>query len=515
MKRILAFALMGVFIVSVVSVAGLSISKSSTKPDTETKDITTTTGTPADNYPDDKRATFCGTGMAKSNTYITEFKIPTVCAQPLAITTDPSGTVWFTESNTGKLAKFDPFTRLFTEYENAKWPKGDRAMMWGIANTDDGNLWYTDEIHHAIWKFSIADKNFSSFKYPVPQGGKSFPQKIVLKGDKILVNDFDGNKITFFDSTQVGQEIKYTSVNSPLNDTVTAALAIDSSEKIWYTAWNFQTGEGNLIRYDPQTSDGTRFNFPAGMRAPNGISVDKDDKIWISDTSSSFFFKFDPQSQLFTKYITSPPKETTFGNSSGIIKTPVTRPYWNSFDELGRLWFNEQTGNSIAVFDPTKESLVEYLIPSQNPNWSDCGGLENCGIAQSLDFTINGKDIWFSEWVENNIGVLDSNIPLPLDVSVDKKNLILSRGDNATLFLTVTPREDLKEPISLTTSTTAGLNDVVVTSENKEVNVEGQPVSVSLNVSADKFALPGTYKILVGAQNHEVTISEYVTVTIK
>ena len=388
-------------------------------------------------------------------------------------------------------------------------------MMWGIANTDDGNIWYTDEIHHAMWKFSIPDKNFSSFKYPVPQGGKSFPQKIVLEGNKILVNDFDGNRITFFDSTQVGQEINYTSVNSPTNGTVTAKLAIDSAGKIWYTAWNFQTGEGNLIRYDPQTSNKTKFDFPLGMRAPNGISIDGDDRIWLSDTSSSFFFRFDPQSQLFTKYITSPPKQTTYGNSSGLIKTPVTRPYWNSFDEIGRLWFNEQTGNSIAVFDPAKESLVEYLIPSQNPNWSDCGALQNCGIAQTLDFTINGKNIWFSEWVENNIGVLDSDTPLPFDLSVDQKNLILGRGENTTLSLTITPREDLKEPITLTTATTAGLNDVIVKSENKEVNVGSQPVSVSLNVSADKFALPGTYKILVGAQDQEVTISEYVTITIK
>ena len=90
-KRLFAFALMAIFIISVVSVAGLSLGKRSTSP------TTTTTGTPADNYPDDKRTTFCGTGVAKSNRYITEFKVPTVCTQPLAITTDSSGAVWFTE----------------------------------------------------------------------------------------------------------------------------------------------------------------------------------------------------------------------------------------------------------------------------------------------------------------------------------------------------------------------------------------------------------------------------------
>ena len=52
----------------------------------------TTTGTPMDNYPDVQRAQFCSSSeFAKSNSYVTEFKIPTPCTQPLAIVTDPDG----------------------------------------------------------------------------------------------------------------------------------------------------------------------------------------------------------------------------------------------------------------------------------------------------------------------------------------------------------------------------------------------------------------------------------------
>ena len=39
----------------------------------------TKTGSPMDNYPDEQRDTFCGTGDAKSNTFVTEYKIPTAC----------------------------------------------------------------------------------------------------------------------------------------------------------------------------------------------------------------------------------------------------------------------------------------------------------------------------------------------------------------------------------------------------------------------------------------------------
>jgi virginiamycin B lyase len=506
-KQLLVAAFFGVILLtSTITIAMIGNTPSNTDS------TTTTTGTPADNYPDDQRASYCGTGAAKSNKYITEFKVPTVCAQPLAVTTDLSGTVWFTESNTGNLGKFDPFSRFFTEYENVNWPKSDQSMMWGIGYSQDNNVWFTDEAHDVIWKFSVLEKNFTTFKYPT--SGDAFPQKLVINGQQIVVNDFTGNKITFLDTAQSGQEIKYSKLNSPTNDTVTAALTIDSNGKVWYTAWKIQEG-GNLLRYDPQTGNGTGFKLPLGILAPNGISASPENKIWVTDAASSLFFSFDPQSQQYTKFITSVPREATYGNSSGLIKTPISRPYWNDLDEKGRLWFNEQTSNSIAVFDPTKESLVEYLVPSQNPNWADCGDRESCGIAQVLDFTISGDKIWFTEWVENNIGLLDSSIPLPIEVNLQPNEVILNKGETSTLSFTITPKEQLDEMVTLTTANTAALNDIVVYGTDKKITIKDQPETVSLSLSADKFALSGTYKLLVGAQYKEVTVSQFITITVK
>ena len=76
----------------------------------------TKTGTPMDNFPDDQRATFCGVEEAKSNSFVTEYKIPTACTQPLAIKVGPNGNVWFIETNTGSIAKFDPVSEQFTEF---------------------------------------------------------------------------------------------------------------------------------------------------------------------------------------------------------------------------------------------------------------------------------------------------------------------------------------------------------------------------------------------------------------
>jgi len=35
---------------------------------------------------------------------------------------------------------------------------------------------------------------------------------------------------------------------------------------------------------------------------------------------------------------------------------------------------NEHNANRIGVFNPSSETLVEYTVPSRNPNWADCEG---------------------------------------------------------------------------------------------------------------------------------------------
>ncbi|MDE1770782.1 MAG: lyase, partial [Thaumarchaeota archaeon] len=85
-KKLLALSFMAIFIVSTVSVAFLGGGRVATQSSKSTG--LTITGTPADNYPDNKRPTFCETGPAQSSKYITEFKVPTACTQPLAINVD-------------------------------------------------------------------------------------------------------------------------------------------------------------------------------------------------------------------------------------------------------------------------------------------------------------------------------------------------------------------------------------------------------------------------------------------
>lgn len=494
--------------------------------------VITTTGTPLDNYPDVQRAQFCSSqDSAKSNTFVKEFKIPTQCTQPLAIVSDPEGNIWFTQTNTGRIAKFEPATEVFTEYNNTKWQQGLRSMMWGIDYSPDGSLWFTDEATDGIWKFSISDKQYSRTNYP--KTADSLPQRLSVVGSQIIVNDFIGNKITFLDPTQSGQGISFLSIPSPVENSVTGSFAVDSQKNIWYTNWIFQQG-GVLVKFNQDKFEESSvaksensttalfdlvdvYTFPKGMTTPNGIAAGNDGKIWIADTSSSFFFSFDPNTESFTKYITSPPQISSFGNSSGLIKSPVSRPYWATISDDDKLIFNEQTANRIGVFDPENESLVEYIIPSTNPNWGDCDGLEHCGLAQIFDFTILGDEIWFTEWVENNIGVIDTSLPLYFNMEVDSQKITLKKGETAQLALSVIPNNSASPSISILSSNTASFTDLLVEHDapSKFVLESDNPKIINVSISASPNALSDIHKVLISAQTDDLVVSKFVTVIIE
>ncbi|MFZ0842364.1 MAG: lyase, partial [Nitrosotalea sp.] len=282
---------------------------------------------------------------------------------------------------------------------------------------------------------------------------------------------------------------------------------------VWYTVWKYQQG-GNLVKYDQKTGNYTQYTLPQEIQAPNGIAIDSEGKLWIMDTASSLFFDFDPSSNQFTKYLTSTPQISSYGNASGLIKTPISRPYWNHFDDQGRLWFNEQVANTLGVYDSSTQSLVEYLVPSKNPNWSDCGTLQDCGVAQVLDFTVYHNKVWFAEWVENNIGVLDSSIPLPIQVNASDTSITIHRGQNATVSLNITPQEQLTSPVSIITANTAGTQNISVIPQNTQLTVDKSKTE-KVTVSADNFANAGTYQLLLGARYQDITVSKYITVTIE
>jgi virginiamycin B lyase len=479
------------------------------------------TGTPADNFSEEQRSKFCGTGDAKSNDYVTEYKIPTDCTLPQAIVTDYDGNIWFVESNTGNVAKFDPVLESFEEFENPLWPKSEHSMMWGMDYAPDGTIWFTEEKYNSVWKFNIQDEEYKRFAFPFVDN--SSPQRLEIQGSQLIINDFKGNRIVLLDYIQSDERLPSYAIPSNNPDAVTADFTMDG-ENIWFTRW-VNNGIGTLMKIDKTQLDllqndgdvvSSSLNIlPATLKTPNGITVDNDRNIWIADSSSSLFFKFNPNSENFTQYVTATPQKSTYGNYTGEIKSPVSKPYWIDVDSFGKLVFNEPGSNRIGIFDPDNESLVEYFIPSQNPHWGDCGDIQNCGISQVFDFVIVDNKIWFTEWAENNLGVVDRTISLPFEIQLDENKISLLPGESKNLDFTLLTRSDnLHSPVSLILLESTEFLDI-----QRNMIFDGDSFSdseiITISLSSDDKIAPGEYKILLGAETEQVSVSKFVTVIIE
>ncbi|WP_255465065.1 lyase [Nitrosopumilus sp. b3] len=466
--------------------------------------------TPAEKYSLDEREQHCGSSKAKTNQYIKEFEIPTPCTQPLSIIADPEGKIWFTQTNTGKIAMFDPESEEFTEYQNEMWSLNGASMMWGIAYTDDNEIWFTDDKYGAIWRFSIPDETYSKFEIK-GKTKKAFPQKIALYNDNFVINDFTGNQMVVLNHEKLDEGQYTNSTLSIPEGFFTSQAVVDSEGNMWFVMWKYQK-EIILVKTNSISQKVEQYTLPESIQAPNGVAIGPLGGIWIADTAGNSFYKFNPEDKKVIEFVTSKPSVLTYGNASGLIKTPITRPYWNAFDSDGKMWFNQQTGNRLAVFDPDSESLIEYDIPSKNPSWSDCGDLTDCGLSQSFGFAFKDKQVWFTEWVENNIGVLDTSITIPISLEIEKEIIAIKQGGQKEIFVTAIPQTN--QNIDLVLSGNSNSELIKIKTNPEPTQISDRMVKIPILIIVDEKAHQGDYKILLSIQLQDVVVSSYVSVRI-
>ena len=137
-------------------------------------------------------------------------------------------------------------------------------------------------------------------------------------------------------------------------------------------------------------------------------------------------------------------------------------------------------------------------------------------MAQIFDFAIDGNQIWFTEWVENNIGVVDTSIELPLTVELDSNVVLMKPGESKNISFVVSPQseKDLSKVSLVVANTHNFLNAKTNSPEPFQLDFEGS-IPINVEISANEDAIPGTYKILLGAQTEDVSISKFVTLTIE
>ena len=125
---------------------------------------------------------------------------------------------------------------------------------------------------------------------------------------------------------------------------------------------------------------------------------------------------------------------------------------------------------------------------------------------------MDGK-IWFTEWAENKIGVVDTRKPLPFTVNTNVESITLKKGETKIISLSINPSSSNIGDISFnsahTASTITKSSDLLISHNFNNSN------EIIVSITASEIALSGDYKLLLGVLNSEVNVSKYIDVIVK
>ena len=465
------------------------------------------------------RRHLCGSSILPETTeFIQEFQIPFSCAQPVGLATDSQGKVWVASTWTGHLLVFDPASERFVKtIQIPDWKtKSDfGSMVWGMEFDKSGNLWFSDQVNNAIWRYFVQEERFEMYKVPTV---RSYPSQIDFDSSgRVWFSEIFGKKLGVIDPSKAENNntkgIKEYEINQFEFKTMgPVTVSSKNNRSVWFTTVSYPEG-GNISRFDMDTEEFTFYELPKEAGVPVGIVEDRDGRLWVNDHASNLFFMFNPTTRDFAKYSTSLPTSR---------ENTTTLPYWNLIKD-NRVWFNEHEGNAIAYFDIENMTLIEYQIPTRGEIWGN--------TSNPLKFDLDNRgSAWFTEWTENKIGKLDSGklgkLPLWLSVSKDKVELDTQslRGDQ--LEILVHPnRTDLEKPVTMTVASSVShsgrlWNMTGDFSENEFSFLEGRneeedPYSITLWLEPSEHLQPGDYTVTIGARYDSVTYNKVVDMQVR
>ena len=488
----------------------------------------------------------CGGSFEKRTDFIQEYTLPFPCSQPVGITvqqqqednngsnTENTQKIWIAATWMGYLVIFDPDSQRFSDFiEIPNWKtKGEfGSMVWDMEFDKKGDLWFTDQVNNAIWRYFPTDKRFEMYK--VPTNG-SYPSSLAFDSQgRVWFSEIFGKKLGVIDPVKASNNTSDGIQEYQLNlseeegfETMGPLIITggnsnndsnnNSSQTVWFTAVDFPDA-GHVIKFDINQEKFEIIRLAEGVGVPVGIVEDDKGRLWINDHATNLFFMFEPQTGKVIKYSTSLPTSRN---------TTTTLPYYNMYKD-GKLWFNEHEGNAIAYFDTTNSTLVEYQIPSRGEAWGN--------TSNPLQFTLdNNGSAWFTEWTENKIGLLDSerakNLPLWVSIPANSSTINLDKEkdrDGKSIKVFVHPNRSnldvgIGEPVQMTVAGTMSYT-------GKLWNMTGQfseeefyfpagstkPHMITLKLTPDQDLVPGNYMLTVGARYGTVTYSKMVNLNVK
>jgi copper transport protein len=189
--------------------------------------------------------------------------------------------------------------------------------------------------------FSVLVKpNLSQLKtdvieYPLP-----------INGSAPLYPVFDGKDTLWISDTSKPRLWKFTLDDKQFESyefegQASVFLKLDKEGKVWFT----DTPESKMGYFDPATEKFEIIPMPF-KSIPISLEMDHDGNVWVALADKHMLLKYNPKSGQFQEY-----KIPTEPSGPTALKT----------DEAGNIWFIESQGGKIGVIEPSSGKIEEFM----------------------------------------------------------------------------------------------------------------------------------------------------------
>ncbi len=464
------------------------------------------------------------TSTALPNTtlqYIQEFPLNRSGAVPGPIAVAPDGTVWFAETNAGRLGRLDPATKNITEFQfrNSSTyilSKSSTRIINSVATDSEGNVWFTLSAANAIGYMNTTSQTFTYYNLTLltHRSANSFPFGITIDSPgHVWFAELGASRIGSLNP--VSRSLSEYFLPQPNASPV--EVYSDKSHIIWVTSYwytnppNEPKSGSTLTRLDPSTNYTRHYDLTTGgIFTPVGVAVDDEGRAWIGDHGGSWLGEVNTLTGDIEIHRTSLPPlvhsphnltDRVYGGASFSLVNDVV------LATDGTPWFLEHLGGRVGDYIPSTRTLVEYNVPTLTPATLWLAADHQGGI-------------WFTEEVGNKIGYLDTRIASPpFKVSPMTLTSPIPRGASVSLTLTVTNNS------TYTLNITAGIENTnqfygptrsltLASGDSQSITVELDSYSYTLlgNYSSALLApLTPVVKITDGSASYPVTVLVLVT----
>jgi virginiamycin B lyase len=238
----------------------------------------------------------------------------------------PDGTMWFSEAAKDRIGRFDPQTKMITQYQAPSRPGEsifDRGRTHTVKVDSQGIVWSSGT---PLLRYDPKVEKFTPY-WEVP-----WPYDVQLdKKDNVWFTEYMpkmlNGKIGKFDA-KTGKIMKWA---PPTADGGTRRLVLDSNGKVWFTEYY-----GNRIgRFDPETETFREFSITVPNASPYAIQIDGDGYVWASSKEHDLLFRLDPKTGEIVNY----PAPHPDNNNHEWLK-----------DSLGRIWWASGPNDKVGYF---------------------------------------------------------------------------------------------------------------------------------------------------------------------